>query len=107
MATYLNIDPKSSFTPPAWQNRVGTVIVTRKDKLPLLPQHVEVIWDYGSRILDWFGEGEGAPVKLYNRAAFQKYWDNYWEEQKKFGKAYSDGKEGNAEGLVVKSPYEV
>ena len=104
-ATYLNIDPDSGFAPPAWQQCVGTVIVARKDRKPLLVHHLEVVWDYCDHILDYFGDGNGAPKKLYNRQAFQRYWEKYCGNQK-----LGSTKEG-AENLndlgMVKSPYEI
>jgi hypothetical protein len=37
IATYLNIDSKSGFAPPAWRSYVGTVLVARKDKSRCCP----------------------------------------------------------------------
>ncbi|KAH7114751.1 hypothetical protein B0J13DRAFT_460077, partial [Dactylonectria estremocensis] len=37
IATYLNINPVSGFPPPVWQSHVGTDVVARKDRKPLLP----------------------------------------------------------------------
>ncbi|KAM0321852.1 hypothetical protein ACHAQA_009857 [Verticillium albo-atrum] len=82
IATYLNINSGSGFAPPVWQSYVGTVVVARKDKRPLLPHHLEGVWMYCDHILDIFGEGEGAPRSLYNRPAFQSWWARYCEEQK-------------------------
>jgi hypothetical protein len=104
-ATYLNIDPNSGFAPPAWQGGVGTVVVARKDRKPLLLHHLEVVWDYCSRILDYFGNGEGAPIKFYNRQAFQKYWEKYCAEQK-LGST-KEGAENLNDSGMVKSPYEI
>jgi len=95
IATYLNIDADSGFAPPAWQSEVGTVVVARKDKKPLLPQHVEAVFEYCNGILDRFGDGEGAPRALYNRAAFQKSWNRYYEQRK-----------DEDDWRNVKSPYE-
>jgi hypothetical protein len=106
IATYLNIDAENGFAPPAWQSHVGTVVVARKDRKQLLPQHLEGVWMYCDRILDYFGEGEGAPRSLYNRQAFEKWWKGYCEEQKqfRFGKG---GKEDPDDWRAVRSPYEV
>ncbi|KAH7124738.1 hypothetical protein EDB81DRAFT_860934 [Dactylonectria macrodidyma] len=71
IATYLNIDADSGFALPEWQSHVGTIIVARKDRKSLLPQHLEGVWMYCDRILDLFGEGEGAPRMLYSRKAFE------------------------------------
>jgi hypothetical protein len=106
IATYLNIDADSGFAPPAWQSHVGTIIVARKDRKPLLPQHLEGVWMYCDRILDLFGEGEGAPRTLYNRQAFEKWWKRYCEEQKqfRFGKG---GEEDPDDWQAVSSPHEM
>lgn len=80
--TYINIELESGFAPPAWQPPVGTVLVARLDKKPLLEQHLEAVWMYCDYILDLFGEGEGAPRHLYNRPAFEKWWTKYVEEMR-------------------------
>jgi hypothetical protein len=105
IATYLNIDADSGFAPPAWQSHVGTVLVARKDRKPLLPQHVEGVWMYCNYILDVFGEGQGAPSWLYNRLAFEKWWEGYGEGRKRlrFGKG---GKNDADDWRAVRSPYE-
>jgi len=106
IATYLNIDPNSGFAPPVWQSHVGTIVVARKDRKPLLPQHLEGVWMYCDRILDFFGEGEGAPRRLYNRKAFEKWWKGYCEEQKGF--RFGRGGEGDPDDWrAVRSPYEM
>ena len=104
-ATYLNIDPDSGFAPPEWQECVGTVVVAHKDRKPLLLQHLEVVWDYCNYILDCFGDGEGAPTKLYNRQAFQKYWEDYCVKQD-LGSTKEEAENLNDLGMV-KSPYEI
>jgi len=105
IATYISIDAESGFAPPGWQSHVGTVIAARKDRKPLLPQHLEGVWMYCDHILDLFGEGEGAPSWLYNRAAFEKWWEQYCEEQ-----GDRPGKGGGRDPddwRAVRSPYEV
>jgi hypothetical protein len=52
VATFLNIYDDTGLASPYWQGYVGTVIVARKDRKPLLPQHVESLWEFCSRILD-------------------------------------------------------
>lgn len=84
IATYLNIEADHGFAPQEWQSNVGTVLVARKDKKPLFPQHLEGVWMYCSYILDYFGEGEGAPRRLYNRPVFERWWQVYCREQKSF-----------------------
>ena len=105
IATYLNIDATSGFAPPEWQSYVGTVIAARKDRKPLLPQHLEGVWMYCDHILDIFGEGEGAPRQLYNRAAFEKWWEQYCEEQE--DRPGQGGQRDPEDWRAVRSPYEV
>lgn len=104
IATYINIDAASGFAPPEWQSFVGTVIVARKDKKPLLPHHLEGVWMYCDYILDIFGEGEGAPTQLYNRRAFEEWWGSYCEEQKQYRHG-TGGEEDSDDWRSVKSPY--
>ncbi|KAH7117299.1 hypothetical protein EDB81DRAFT_848190 [Dactylonectria macrodidyma] len=87
MITYLNIDDESGFAPSEWRSYVGTVAVARKDKKPLLPQHLEGVWMYCDYILALFGEGEGAPTHLYNRQALEECDPDDWR--------------------AVRSPYEI
>lgn len=81
----------------AWQNQVGTVLVARQDKKPLLEQHLEGVWMYCDYILDLFGEGEGAPKHLYNRPAFEKWLMKYAEEMREYRDDWKN----------VPTPYEV
>jgi len=106
IATYLNVDAESGFAPLAWQSYVGTVVVARKDKKPLLPHHVEGMWMYCDAILDRFGEGEGPPRRLYNRQAFENWWRRYCEDQKGF-RLGSGGDNDPEDWRVVRSPYEI
>lgn len=106
IATYLNIDAESGFAPDAWQSHVGTVIVARQDKKPLLPHHLEGVWMYCDMILDIFGDGEGAPKHLYNKQAFQKWWKRYCEDQKGF-RTGTGGEDHPDDWRVVRSPYEM
>lgn len=82
MMTYINIELESGLAPLAWDSQVGTVLVARSDKKPLLEQHIEAVWMYCDRILDLFGYGDGAPRHLYNRPAFEKWWAGYVEEMR-------------------------
>ncbi|KAJ5164930.1 uncharacterized protein N7500_006760 [Penicillium coprophilum] len=75
--TYIHIDPKTGFAPPEWQSRVGSVIVARKDKKDLPLEHYEAIWMYCDRILDYFGNGWGAPEHWYNRQEFERWFAMY------------------------------
>ncbi|TGJ82830.1 hypothetical protein E0Z10_g5937 [Xylaria hypoxylon] len=104
--TYININATSGFAPPEWASGVGTVIVARQDKKPLLPHHLEGVWMYCDYILDLFGEGEGAPRQLYNRKAFEKWWKRYCEEQKHVRQG-TRGEEDPDDWRTVRSPYGV
>ncbi|KAI5918085.1 hypothetical protein F4810DRAFT_693559 [Camillea tinctor] len=106
MATYLSIDAESGFAPAAWQAYVGTVVVARKDRKPLLPHHVEGLWMYCDYILDLFGEGEGPPRHLYNRQAFEKWWKKYCQRQNEIRNG-TGGESDLDDWRNVKSPYEV
>ena len=106
IATYLNIDADSGFAPPVWQSHVGTIIVARKDKKPLLPQHLEGVWMFCDRILDLFGAGNGAPRRLYNRQAFETWWKGYCEEQKQIMSGMGRQEDLDA-WQAVRSPYEI
>jgi hypothetical protein len=82
------------------------VLVARKDGKTLLQQHLEAVWMYCDRILDHFGEGAGPPRRMHSRAAFEKFWRNYVEEQKGFRSG--TGSEGDGSGWrVVRSPYDM
>lgn len=101
MVTFMNINPTTGFAPPEWQQCVGNVLVARKDRKPLLEQHVEVVWMHCDGILDRFGDGEGPPTDEYSKQAFEEYWTYYKE-----GMILNDcGR--RREWQDVKSPYEV
>lgn len=86
IVTYMNIELESGFAPAAWQSEVGTVLVARLDGRPFLPQHLEAVWQYCDYILDLFGDGGGPPRRLYNRAAFEKWWARYVGEMREIGR---------------------
>ncbi|KJZ69459.1 hypothetical protein HIM_11142 [Hirsutella minnesotensis 3608] len=106
IATYLNIDADSGFAPPEWQSQVGTVVVARKDRKPFYPQHLEGVWMFCDHILDLFGEGDGPPRWLYSRQAFEKWWVNYCEEQKRL-RPGKGGERDPDDWRAVRSPYQV
>jgi hypothetical protein len=57
------------------------VIVARKNKKDLSPEHFEAIWMYCDFILDYFGDDKGAPDHLYSRQAFERWFERYNREQ--------------------------
>jgi hypothetical protein len=82
-ATFLNINATTGFTPDAWQNgRIGTCIVARKDKKPLLLQHFEAVSMHIDLILDQFGDGGYQTAsQWYSRPEFEEWYENYNREQ--------------------------
>lgn len=62
------------------------VIVARKDKKDLSPEHYEAIWMYCDYILEYFGNGS-APQHLYNRQAFERWFVVYQKENAGFGRS--------------------
>lgn len=81
---YLNVEAKSGLAPPRWQSGIGSVIVARKDRKDLSPEHNEVIWMYHDHILDYFGE-RPASMRLYNRQAFERLFVRYAKKTAGFG----------------------
>jgi len=78
IATFLNITYRDGMAPPEWQSHVGSCLVARKDKKPLSSQHLEAVWMYIDRILDYFGEeGPREAQKLITRKDFEKWLENY------------------------------
>jgi hypothetical protein len=78
IATYLNIDPETGFASPEWLSHVGTCVVARKDRKPLSVEHLELVWMYMDKILDYFGEEDVTGVrKFYTRKSFEKFEKGY------------------------------
>ncbi|KAI1105466.1 hypothetical protein F4804DRAFT_304024 [Jackrogersella minutella] len=109
-ATFLHLccDPQADFNlqagtmgwgwaPMKWQNGVGSVIVVRQDKKPLLPLHAEALCRYcrhEASPLFAHSLGEYAPEKpmekstvmfMISRAAFAISWYKLLEEKRKEG----------------------
>ena len=98
-ATFLHLscDKKSStwgWAPPQWQNRVGSVLVVRKDRKPLLPLHMEAISRYCQfEIAPFFEHSQGgyapeepmgkdAVLAAISRASFIIFWYKVLKESK-------------------------
>ena len=71
-----------------WQSWVGSVIVVRQDKKPLLPEHVETLCDFCQSYLQpLFEEAlEGSLDKKsvldqITQDGFQKYWEQYSQRE--------------------------
>ncbi len=55
-ATYFMIDPVTGFAPPMWEGgAVEDVLICRTDGLPMTVQHVLVLGEFFSHVLDAFG----------------------------------------------------
>ncbi|KAI1125610.1 hypothetical protein F5Y10DRAFT_226500 [Nemania abortiva] len=102
--TSININPTSGLAPSDWISGVGSVIVARKDKKPLLPHHLEGVWMYCDYILSFFGDRSGAPNQLYSPEAFEKWWQGYYEEQRR-SRSGTGGEEDADDWRAVRSPY--
>lgn len=77
IATCLNIEYSNSLAPPQWQSHVGSCLVARKDKKPLSSQHLEAVWMYIDRVLDYYGDvGVKQAQALITRKEFERWFDN-------------------------------
>jgi len=75
VATYLMIETGSGFAKPIWQTNVGSVIVAREDKKPLVENHLEALWSYSSTLLDRYGDCNPEAVDAsITRENFAKFW---------------------------------
>ncbi|KAJ8130223.1 hypothetical protein O1611_g3406 [Lasiodiplodia mahajangana] len=104
IVTSININATSGFAPPDWKTGVGSVIVARKDKKPLLPHHLEGIWMYCDYILSFFNDRGGAPNQLYSREAFESWWQGYRDDQR-LSRGGTGGEEDADDWRAVRSPY--
>lgn len=78
IATYLNVTYEYGLAPPQWQSHVGTCLVARKDKKPLTSQHLEAVWMYIVRLMDFYGEQSPREAqKRITRQRFEKWFENY------------------------------
>jgi len=80
--TYLMIELDNGFAPPRWQKNIGPVIVVRADQKPLTDRGLELFWMYADRILDVFGDDNGAARAraYYNPERFQSWCRTYREQ---------------------------
>ncbi|KAJ3029953.1 hypothetical protein HDV00_009340, partial [Rhizophlyctis rosea] len=90
IATYLMIEIHSGYAPGEWQCGVGDVIVARADGRPTSVHLVEGVWMFCDRLLDMFGDGEGAvvPERDITKGKFRRFWKNYKEERVENGAMY-------------------
>lgn len=83
--TCLNMAPETGIAPQGWQTGVGTVILARKDKKDITPEHYEGIWMYCDYIRDYIGNG--ASNKLYRRQSFESWFEGYKKEAIEMGRS--------------------
>ncbi|KAJ5703648.1 hypothetical protein N7493_011573 [Penicillium malachiteum] len=84
--TCLNMAPATGIAPPNWQSGIGTVILARKDKKDITPEHYEGIWMYCDYIRDYFGDGV-SPTQLYRRTSFERWFEGYKREAIQMGRS--------------------
>lgn len=82
IATYLNVEYEDGLAPPHWESHVGTCIVTRKDKKPLSSEHLEAVWMFIDRLMDYFGEdGPEEAHRNISKPKFERWFKGYKEGQ--------------------------
>lgn len=84
IATYLAINDDNGFADMKWQSYVGTVIVARKDKMPLTPQHLEGLWMYAIEILEAFSNSDNGKIneaRWYSPENYKRWWRRYTKER--------------------------
>ncbi|KAF8586973.1 S-adenosyl-L-methionine-dependent methyltransferase [Ramaria rubella] len=110
MATYMAIDTRSGLAPLEWQSRVGTVIIARQDRKPLLCQHFEAFLTYNDEIIDILGVG-GRAQRL-TRTAFIRWWHMFRESTLEARELFASINGGEApkdadDWREVPSPYDI
>lgn len=72
--TFLMIDPISGYAPPQW-SMLGTVLICRKDRMPITATHFCHLGDFMSHILDQFGGTNDKEIHktMMTKGAFMKY----------------------------------
>ncbi|KAF1992673.1 hypothetical protein P154DRAFT_504571 [Amniculicola lignicola CBS 123094] len=114
-ATFLNrgCNPERRFTediyeygwslaPMQWQNEVGSIIVARKDKKPLLPEHTEALCEFSPFRLSNFFQYQleaDSPVDDVLREIIKPRFQEYYDRWK--------AKQANEEKRNQVSPYAV
>ncbi|KAI1672222.1 zinc finger mynd-type protein [Pyrenophora tritici-repentis] len=84
------------WSPQSWQNNVGSVIVVRKDRKPLLPLHMEALAKYcREEVISLFAHSNGSyhpeqPMKkghvlsIICRPMFVIYWNKFLEQKNEY-----------------------
>lgn len=71
------IEPDSGFAPPCSQPGIGTVIFAHKDRKALLPEHLEVLWQFIAGLLDCYENEAVDPEVDITHAAFEQFYKPY------------------------------
>lgn len=74
------IDTISGFASSKWQ-RAGTTLFVRKDKKPLAENHLEALWMFNDHILGVFGDCATQAHAMMNKDNWDRFWDNYKDQQ--------------------------
>ena len=72
------IDPVSGLAPYPWMD-LGTVLLVRKDRMPVIPEHIYQLGDFISFILDEFGGDDDGNIhkKSMTKEAFLEFLQKY------------------------------
>ncbi|KAH4225276.1 hypothetical protein HBI81_236420 [Parastagonospora nodorum] len=86
IATFLNVKYEDGLA-PQWQSHVGTCLVAREDKEPLTSQHLEALWMYIDRVMNFCGEeGPRQAQKEITKKRFETWFENYKENEAENGR---------------------
>lgn len=68
------IDPVSGFAPYPWM-QLGKVLICRRDRVPITPDHYYVLGDFMSCLLDRFGDPENDQIhkRYMDKAKFLQF----------------------------------
>ncbi|KAH7132572.1 hypothetical protein B0J11DRAFT_230859 [Dendryphion nanum] len=87
IATYLNIHPVTGLAPTQWLSNIGTCVIGRKDRKPLSPQHLELVYMFIDGLLDDFGDvGPEKAREAMTRERFEKFAEVYRRNELKKGR---------------------
>jgi hypothetical protein len=98
LASALHVNPYSGKPPGDWLRGVGTVLVVRADRKPLLKKHLEIMCSFHSQVMEVYARGgKMEPHRHISRKAFVNHFEEYVAERR-------DGS-SDPEWEVVPSPY--
>lgn len=115
--TFLNIGCKPEradtgfnwgLAPPEWQDDVGSVVIMRKDKKRLVPEHVHALADYHQhRLMDFFeAEEESSSLDVKPEFRRDKAWVMEQITKDKFQKYYMTSELGLSDEAYQISTYD-